>query len=219
VSNLLTMRTRIRSELRRGSDLTDATIDAAIATAIGELEAERFLFNETREINFPTVAQQAVYTSADSAFIPRIRKFDFAFVYLSDQPYRLAQEAQEKIEYWSMNGNNTGQPNCFAFYNERITLYPTPPDVYTIRFGAVVNMPAPAADDEADNPWMTDAEKLVRMYAKHELYQNVLLDMEKAAIFNPDNDMGPTGQAKRALKAKTNNLTQIGGWVTTPTPF
>jgi hypothetical protein len=211
------MRARIASEIRRQN--ISSLIDDAIATAIGELEAERFYFNESREVTFDTVASQAFYTEADSAWIPRIRKFDYAFVYLGDQPYPLGQESPEQIEWLAMNGTNTGQPLQFSFYNEKIQLYPTPPEVYTIRFGALIQMPAPEEDDEADNPWMTKAEKLVRCYAKHELYQHVLLDLEKAALFHPENEMGPTGQARKVLKSKTNNLTQMGNWSVTPTRF
>lgn len=216
MTNLAVMRSRISSELRRPN--IDARIDEAIATAIGQIEAERFYFNETREILFSTVASQEFYTGTDNVLIGRILKFDYVKLLIGGTTFALTEEKPEHIEYLSQSGTQTGQPLVYCYYGEKLRLYPIPPDVYSVRIAALVQVPAPA-EDEADNPWMIKAEKLVRCYAKYELYENVVFDVAKAQTFNPNNDVGPTAEAMRVLRKRTNNLTQQGGWVVTPTQF
>jgi hypothetical protein len=217
VTTLAIMKARIETELRR-DDLTTQIADA-ITTAIGELEAERFYFNESRAVTFDTVALQEFYGAADSAFIPRILKFDYAKTVIGGTVRTLDPETPERMEYLSQNGVSTGQPLAYCWYGEQIRLYPKPTEIYTIRFGALIKMSAPASDAEADNPWMVKAEKLVRSYAKYEIYEHVLFDQAKAQVFNPANEAGPTFEAMRVLRKRTNNLTQQGGWLVTPTCF
>lgn len=217
MTTLAVMKARIASELRRPNIATQ--IADAIKTAIAQLEAERFYFNESREFTFPTVELQEFYGAADSALIPRILKFDYVKLLVDTAVYGLTTEVPERMEYLSQSGTQTGQPLVYCWYGSKIRLYPVPPDAWTIRIGALVKMPAPATDVEEDNPWMVEAEKLVRCCAKYELYENVTLEVEKAATFNPNNEAGPTAEAMRVLRKRTNNLTQQGGWLVTPTCF
>ena len=217
MTTLAIMKARIATELRR--DNITAQIASAITTAISELEAERFYFNESREFTFPTVALQEFYDVDDSALIPRVLKRDYVNLYLGNSVYCLGEETPERMEWLSQNGISTGQPLCYCWYNDKFRVYPVPTEVYTIRIAGLIQVAAPASDAEASNPWMTKAEKLVRCYAKYELYENVIFDTEKAQIFNPKNDAGPTGEAMRVLKARTNNQKQQGGWIVRPVAF
>lgn len=217
MSTLATMKARITSELRRTNIASQ--IASAIQTAIEACEAERYTFNETREISFDTVADQDKYDSTDNAYLGRILKFDYVKSEIGATYYDLRQMKPKEIESLNSGGASNGQPLGWAWYNQQLWIHPVPADVYPIRVGALVTIAAPASDDEAGNPWMTTAERLIRCRAKFELYTHVLLDFDKAALFSPDNDEGPTGEAMRQLRRRTNNQTQIGGWDVVPTSF
>jgi hypothetical protein len=109
------------------------------------------------------------------------------------------------MEELSDSSTNTGQPSEYVWYGESLRLYPVPDDVYTIRLAGVFVAAAPAADDEASNPWMTKAERLIRSRAKLELALHVLRDQELSAAM---------GEAVRDawddLKTSTNRLTGTG---------
>jgi hypothetical protein len=208
VSDLATMRARIASELRR-SNIT-SQIASAITTAIEAYQQERFFFNERRDVTFPTVALQEFYTSADSASIPLLIKLDYANVYVGGTAYTLVPQSAATMEELSDSSTNTGQPSEYVWYGESLRLYPVPDGVYTIRLAGVFVAAAPAADDEASNPWMTKAERLIRSRAKLELAIHVLQDQMLAAAM---------GEAVRDawddLKTRTNRLTgtsRIRAW-------
>ena len=208
MSDLATMRARIASELRR-SNIT-SQIASAITTAIEAYQQERFFFNERRDVTFPTVALQEFYTSADSASIPLLIKLDYANVYVGGTAYTLVPQSAATMEELSDSSTNTGQPSEYVWYGESLRLYPVPDGVYTIRLAGVFVAAAPAADDEASNPWMTKAERLIRSRAKLELAIHVLQDQMLAAAM---------GEAVRDawddLKTRTNRLTgtsRIRAW-------
>lgn len=204
------MKARVASEIRR-SNLT-SQIASAISTAIQSLEDQRFTFDETREITFSTVANQESYASAASAYIPRIQKFDYVKIYVSDYPYDLLPRPSCEIETMNRNGTQTGEPVYYCWYGDKIRLAYIPSSVWTVRIGAVVRIPEPASDGEADNPWMLVAERAVRCRAKYELYEHVLKDVAIAQRFHPDNEGGPTHEAIRQLRRRANNLQQQGGF-------
>lgn len=209
------MKARIASELRR-TNITSQIADA-INTAINQLEAERWYFNESRDFTFNTVDGQDIYDGDDSAFIPRILKFDYVKIAQGDNIFTLGVEPPERIEWLNQNSTSRGMPLSYCYYGEQIRLSYVPDTAYEIRVAALVKMPAPADDTEANNPWMVKAEKLVRSYAKWELYSNVLMDPDKALMFSPENPTSPTAIAMRNLKNRTNDLTQQGGYLVTPT--
>lgn len=213
------MRTRILSELRRSEAQLGTQVTDAINTAIDQIEAERFYFNETREITFDTVVGQEFYTATDNVLIGRITKFDYVKLIRTGSTYSIDPERPERIETLNNNGTQTGEPRLYCYYGEKLRIYPVPASIESIRIGAQVKVPAPADNVEADNPWMVKAEKLVRCYAKYELYENVLFDPIKAPTFNPNNEAGPTAEAFRNLRKRTNALTQQGGWIVRPTCF
>ena len=208
MSDLATMRARIASELRR-SNIT-SQIASAITTAIEAYQQERFFFNERRDVTFPTVALQEFYTSANSASIPLLIKLDYANVYVGGTAYTLVPQGAATMEELSDSSTNTGQPSEYVWYGESLRLYPVPDGAYTIRLAGVFVAAAPAADDEASNPWMTKAERLIRSRAKLELAIHVLQDQMLAAAM---------GEAVRDawddLKTRTNRLTgtsRIRAW-------
>ena len=212
MTTLAIMKARITREIRRSNITTQ--IAEAIETAIAAYEHERFAFNETRAFTFSTVASQEFYTSADDADIGLIIKFDYVYCLIGDQPYELQPMRPDELERLSHNGTQTGQPRAYCYYADAIRLYPVPPAVYTIRVGCVKKVAAPASDAEANNPWMTPAERLIRSRAKLELAMHVTHDKETAKTMADG-----TAEAMDQLKSRTNTLTPQGGGIVEPVAF
>lgn len=201
MTTLATMKARIADELAR-SDLT-SQIAYAISDAIVAYEDERFHFNETRATTFSTVDGQEFYDSNDAAAIGNIQKIDYVKVYVGNDPHDLAYERPGEMESLSVNGTQEGTPWAYTWYGNQIRLYPVPDQAYTVRVGASVKVAAPATDGEANNPWMTHAERLIRSRAKLELALHVLKDTDMATTMT-----AAVEEAFDQLKERTNQLTQ-----------
>lgn len=204
MTTLSIMKARIARELRR-SNLTVA-IEEAINTAIQAYEHERFYVNESRENTFSTVVDQMRYGVADAAFIGLISKIDYIFLTIGDQPFELYPQLPVVLEDASTNGTTTGQPLEYAFYDEKLWLYPIPPEIWTVRVGAVIEQAAPASDAEVNNFWMTKGERLIRSRAKQELGLHVLMDMELAQLSG-----AAATEALEQLVIATTRKTKTGG--------
>lgn len=204
MTTLATMKTRIADEIAR-SDLT-SNIASAITTAIEAYQSERLYFNVARSITFPTVASQEFYDSSDNAYIPNLLEIDFVYRYKSGETRRLTRIDPDDAEDLSNNGSQTGEPCEYSYYDRRIRLYPIPSSTaWTIRIGAHYNVAAPATDSEASNPWMVEAERLVRSRAKYELAVHVTRDSELAAMM-----AAAISEAWGQLKISTNSRTGRG---------
>lgn len=203
------MKYRIANEIERG-DLT-TEIANAISTAIDLYQNDRFLFNESRDITFDTVAQQYIYTATDVPLIGRLIKIDYIFAYIGGMPYRLSSFSPEEMEWGHLaTSDPVGQPVKYNYYAQCVQIYPRPDQVYSIRIGGVLSMSAPANDSEANNVWMTAAEPLIRSRAKFELYTHVptLRDPNAAALMAARAD-----EAYSNLKAKAADITKPGDYV------
>lgn len=203
MSTLAVIKSRIADELAR-DDLT-SQIAYAITDAIEAYEDRRFHFNEGRAITFDTVASQEFYDSDDAAALATVQKLDYVVLYIGDTPYHLRPMTPAEIETASTNGTNTGQPGWYCWYGNQIRLYPSPAGAWTVRIGASIKVAAPASDSEANNPWMTHAERLIRSRAKLELALHVLKDQDLAATMN-----AAVTEALEQLIGRTNLLTQVG---------
>ena len=213
MTTLATMKARIASELRRSNITTQ--IASAITTAIEAYQTERFFWDESRENTFLTVASQEFYTSTDAAFIANILKIDFVHLYIGDAPSELRQELPRLLEDVSTNGTATGTPDTYGFYDEKFRLYPVPLTAgWTVRVGGVFKQAAPASDSEANNPWMTTCERLIRSRAKFELAVHVLLDQNLANAMS-----GAVTDALDQLIIRTTRITKTGGGRIVPMNF
>ncbi len=211
MTTLAIMKARIATEIRRSNLTSD--IAAAITTAIEAYQEKRFFFNEVR-FTFATVANQEFYTSSDDADIGTLTKIDYVKLLYGNFPYGLKPLTPERIEWLSQNGTQVGQPREFCFYAQAFRLYPIPDQAYTVRVGAEKAVAAPAADGEADNPWMTYAERLIRSRAKWELAMHRTFDEKMATRMSAAID-----DALSQLETRTNKLAQQGGWEVYPTSF
>lgn len=202
MTTLAIMKARVSDELGQRSDLT-SHIAYAINDAIAAYENERFWFNESRAITFPTVAAQEFYIEADAAAIATIQKFDYVMLYQGDIPHTLNYQKPDVMEAQSVSGTQSGTPWEYTWYGNAIRLYPVPDQVYTVRIGASVKVAAPAADDTTGNAWMVHAERLIRSRAKLELALHVEFDNDLAQTMTAAVD-----EAFTQLKSRTNMLTQ-----------
>lgn len=210
MSTLETMKSRIATELRR-SNITTQIADA-ITTAIEAYQSERWLFNVQRTATFATVADQGVYSEDDDADIGLLVKLDYSTLEQSASIWRLENRPADEIEILSQGSYATGQPEFYVIQGQTFRLYPVPDGVYTVRLAGQFIAAAPADDDEADNPWMTKGERLIRARAKLELAVHVIRDAELA------NDMlAATQAAWSELKRRTNKL--AGSGYVQPMPF
>lgn len=179
MTTLTAMKARIALEMRRPNISTQ--IASAISTAIAIYSEDRWQFNVTRDYTFDTVAGQYWYSSSDSSYIPIIRSLDYVKVLDGSSWYNVEPGDRSRMEELTDAVNNTGMPTTYVYYGKKLRLYPAPDAVYTIRLAGVFVAAEPASDDEADNPWMTDAERLIRSRAKLELAMHVTYDANMIA--------------------------------------
>lgn len=191
MTTLGVMKERIASEFRR-DDLSSATefrvlsavsdIHDAIHTAIGCYDHEPFYFNQSRDaVVFNTVALQDIYTSADEADIARIIKIEYGFITIGGTAQRLIPRFPDQMEASNLGTSALfGQPQFYSWYAESIRLEGIPNDAFPVRFGCIMQLAAPATDNETGNRWMTDGERLIRCRAKAELYAHVIKEKDKA---------------------------------------
>lgn len=196
--DLATMKARIADELSR-DDLT-SQIALAIGDAIQFYQNARYSFNESRDMTFSTVAGQDFYGSAANSNIPTLFAFDYLILYLGSIPFEVTRAQPLNVELLNQNGIVRGQPYRWCYYNHQIRLGPVPDQVYLMRIAGQITFAAPASDGEVGNPWMLEAEKLIRSRAKYELALNILKDPDMAGqmaaqVTEADEQLG--GLAKR----------------------
>lgn len=214
---LADMKSRIASELAR-ADLT-TQIANAINDAIGIYQKERFRFNEVIPDNAPffdTVAGQSIYTSADLDKIETVQKFDYMLMKVGITLFQLKRETPLVVKLYNQTTQMHGQPGWWAYEGNEIILAAIPDQVYRIYPGGYFVAAAPASDSEANNAWMTTAERLVRARAKYEICINVTRNYAMAKTLSPDHpdqNGGVVGTAYREftiLKSETNRVTGRG---------
>lgn len=209
--DLAAMKARIADEFAR--DDLGPQIALAISDAIKMYKDQRFEFNESRDITFATVASQEFYGVADNAAIPIIRSFDYLLLYVGGVLQREIKRREPlELELDNNSGNFYGQPYKYAFYNRQIRLSPIPDAAFTVRIAGRITYAAPASDHEAGNPWMIEAEALIRKRAKYELALNVVKDVDEAQRLAPQ-----ITETLETLTGAANRLTGTGFIV--PTQF
>lgn len=181
MTTLTIMKARIADDLRR-DDLT-ADIADYITEAIGDFQHKRFYFNETRTNTGTTVSGTQSYTKDSSgwSWIANVIKTDLVHITVGGQRFECFPISPIDLEKRTSNTTSTGQTHSFAFYNKTFAFYPIPADAWEVRWLGVQKVAAPADDDEADNPWMVDAARLIRCQAKGHLYAHVIKAADKAS--------------------------------------
>lgn len=211
MSTLAVMKARIADEIAR-SDLT-SQIANAINDAIAIYQSERFRFSDSIPNGLPTFNTEvgrAVYTSADNANINSLFAFDAVFALIGNTQEPLLRQDPSAVIAYNQTGTMSGQPSWYAYQGDQLILSPIPSQVFLITLNVFRKVAAPASDDEANNPWMTTAERLIRSRAKYELAVHVTGNKDLAARMSPDLPTGATYDAYRELKGDSNRVTGRG---------
>lgn len=220
----LDMKNRIVLELGGRSDLlANGAIANAISTAITEYQTERFRFNETGPLTpftFDMVPQQPFYDKNSVPTIGLLMRVDWITVVIGNVNEVVEQvEPLEIYTYLQSNNSMQGFPSSFAIDGNALAFAPSPDKVYTLTVGAFLAAAAPANDAEVGNPWMNEAELLIRSRAKFELATHQTRNAEMAQAMSPrvpTENGGVVGAAYGAwtnLKGQTNRFTSKGGRV------
>lgn len=210
---------RIAAEIRRPLLATNGTISAAIDTAISIYQKDRFRISDIDPdvpTSFNTVQGQSVYSISDNENIGTIFRIEYLNVFVGSTAEKMTLRTPEAIHLLNQQNQQSGQPTDYAYEGNKIIIYPIPSGIWEIFIGGHILVPAPAALDEQDNPWMNWGEQLIRCHAKYEIATHVTRNPTMAQAMSPDADGGPNGKpgetwrAWRRLKAETNKIKSTG---------
>lgn len=201
MSTLAQMRTRIADYLNR-SDL-NTQIDLAINRAIEHyFNKERFWFQEATG-TFSTIANQEAYGTADG--IPSdIGEIDEVRLTLSAtnlQP--LDRQTFDWLVHMNQ-GQATGDPTDYAWYQNQFYFYLIPNQVRTITVFYKKTY-ADLSGDSDTNDYTAYAEDLIEAHACWRLYSYILKDLQSAS-----ESRNAEAMALEALRARTGAMTATG---------
>ena len=172
-----TMIDRIEDEIAR-TDIT-SNVKSSIISAINYYEREPWWFLEDRSDTFTTSDNQEFYGSSDASWIATVNQIDALTITISSNRYTLHPRSYMYLEDASVQATSIGQPQDFSYYAKQIRLYPIPDGAYEVR--ASYSQKTTTLSDTTDTSnWMTDAETLIRLRAKWDLFANVIRDVNEA---------------------------------------
>lgn len=201
MATLGTMKTRIADEIAR-TDLT-SQIAAAILSSIQFYDKRRFWFNET-EATFNTVAGTDAYTTSTATFLATLIEDDSMTITVNGSKEPLRKISFAEMQRFRIDTVQSGPPTHYAYYRNRLYLHPVPDAVYAIIVFHTAALGIPAADGDS-NAWTTEAEELIRIRAKADLFENVIREFGEA-----DRLRGREQEALRSLIEFTNKRTSTG---------
>ena len=202
MADLATLKSRIASDLVR-TDLT-SQIAYAINDAIAEYQGRRFSFNQTRG-TFSTVAGTDFYTTIPTD----IAELDTVSLTVSGDTRPIRPASHDQLERLVTNTTSRGQPSLYAWYAEKLRLYPVPDAVYTVTLSYLQKIAAPSTDGTS-NEWTTEAEQLIRACAKRILCRDVLRDQEAAMAAAEAEAIAFRRLKREALQLDTGSLAPSG---------
>lgn len=212
---------RIVGELGQRSDLAPGgaypnVILNAIFDAITIYQKERFRFNELTPLapfTFNSVQGQYIYTDADDARIGLLMKIDWINYLLGNTPCRLQRVFPEDVYLATIPGQQAGPPTSWAWDGQSIVIYPAAPAAsYPITVGGYLAVagPDPAVEgylNDITNPWMNDAEMLIRSRAKYEIALHFTRNDKMVAAMSPiDGSGGAAERFYNMLKGEANKI-------------
>lgn len=217
-ANLNTMIARIASELGQRTDLmaggsNPTVIPNAISDAIEVYAKSRFRFNENLPLTpfqFTTSPGQPYY---DSSLIPNIKKLykvDYINYLLGQTTQKMERLMPEEIYLALLQGATAGPPSTWAWDGQSIILYPNPNIAYLCTVGGYMAYPAPTdPTGDTTNPWMNEAERLIRSRAKYEIALHFTRNDKMIAAMSPD--AGSGGASERYFNELSGEASKIRG--------
>lgn len=194
---------KIADQISR-SDLT-TQITESITDAIRFYQPHRFIFSEGRDVSLSTVNNQEFYSASDDPLLGTLYEFDYITVSIGTAKFDLPRYQPEDLELLTQSGTQFGQPQCYSYYNFQMRLYPVPDAAYPLTIAAHQMIPAPTVQAATGNPWMGEAEKLIRSRARYELALNYTFDDDEMKYMT-----AAVTEAYDELRARTNKLAGTG---------
>lgn len=157
---------------RQGTD--DTQIKQHINDAITHYRAHRFWFNEE-----PSGSALTSATTASNSYVARytgLIQLDSLRITISGQVYPLDPVSFDDMEAMHDGSTSDGQPYAYCLYGDRVRLYPTPDDAYTLTWSGIFEDATALSADGDTNDWMTHGEQLIRHRAKKTFMRDVLRD-------------------------------------------
>jgi hypothetical protein len=170
MATYLETQNRIANELNR-SGLT-AEIKLAILSAVEYYKRRRWPWNEYSTTLTCVIGTEYVALPTDFVELDKLQ------VTVGGQKRPLFQRDYSQIVDWRANSSN-GEPTDFALWQNRIELFRVPNDTYTLTIHYIRSLAVLNADAD-ENAWLTDAEELIRLHAKKDLYANKIRDTRSA---------------------------------------
>ena len=198
MSTYYTMKGYIEDETER-ADLSTYVL-RYIKSAITFYENERFYFNEERAV-------MDTITAAEYYALPTdFQKLDALIIEENSVKSTLTAKPWAWIEEMSRS-SYTAKPTYYALYRGELRLYPIPNKVYPVSMGYVKRFETLSATNDT-NAWLTDAERMIRSFAKAELYTHKIKGPDSAKI--AADLRGYAEDERKALQAESAKRTQLG---------
>lgn len=208
MATLSTLRSNIADQIDR-TDL-NTQIDLSINRAITHYGANKFWFNEAAS-TFVTVADQKSYGTADG-ISTAVAGIEVAQVTVNSVNFELYKKTYDFVTLVNTD-DFTGYPEYWAYYDEKMYLYPTPDASYTVSISYITKYPTLTADGDS-NDFTNNAEDLIESRSRWWLYKRILHDRERALEAKED-EM----DAFNNLTSLTNNRINAGGTPLMPTDY
>ncbi len=166
--------------MKRGElSVSSTAVGQAVIDAIRHFETRHMWFNE-KQITAVTTPNTATLSVSVAAMI----KIDSLNVAYSGRKYYL-----DAMNHTSMDqidtGQYTGYPQFYAWYADKIRMYPPPNATYTVTISYIQRLPEVTLSSPASatNGWVNEAELMIRKRAKGELFANELRNAQEAAYW------------------------------------
>ena len=231
MSNLGSMRQRIRDELpRRTSDDTDR-ITNAIITSIKFYRSHRFYFNNIEDIFATTIGKEdygnATDEGAGKGYNDDLFGIQQVYIELSGSRWVPVDEWPfDTIRLWNVATTVRGYADFYAWHNQKFWVSPAAHIVYNIRIDGIKDIGTPVATwdgsewdffepdgttvltDSFANNWFTEGEELIRLHSKVDLAENVFKDDREANRLARREFLvrAEAQERMRAFRAQTNIL-------------
>lgn len=181
------MQARVQDEVL--GPATNTHIQNAINDAINTFERETFWFTDIRIFTAVPGSASALVTAPHQEYIswdqyplliqmPHIRNI---YVLAFGNRYPLHNRTPQWMDDQSVNPSWTGLPTDWCWQAGAIRLYPIPNGSYPLILAGTLRY-APLVNPGDTNPWLNEAEPLIRTEAKRLLFTNISRDTEQAQL-------------------------------------
>lgn len=228
--NYINMQNRINDEVLGA--ITTQQIVNAVQDAIAKYERKRFWFNEQMATYVPgdtldgtpgvvldsyifpnfsanqellTVPGQEFYSLNDNPFIGSCASISkMVLVQGGSNRYSLRPRTPQWMDDNSTGLTWRGMPTDWAYEAQQFRFYPIPDAAYPIQWFGTFRFD-PMVNPTDSNPWVVEAEELIRMSAEAILYRRILRDQSMAQMASQDE-----AQALKSLNEETTRRRSTG---------